>query len=87
MYQYPTIKTLDQVESAISGAEEFIIAERDFGFVVNYLVNYGEETFPTVNYDENGTFLTAKDYQNAIRRECRGLMFDKLGRNSFAPSA
>ena len=66
-YQFPTITHLDQVRPAIAGCDEFIIAERDWGYVVNYMVAMSD-TFPFV--------FTEAD---AIRRECRGLLFYKDG--------
>ncbi len=47
-YKFPIITDLSQVEAAIKGREEFIVAEREFGYVVNYLVNF-ETTFPQIN--------------------------------------
>ena len=66
-YQFPTITHLDQVRPAIAGCDEFIIAERDWGYVVNYMVAMSD-TFPFVFTEED-----------AIRRECRGLLFYKDG--------
>ena len=66
-YKFPQLHTLSQVRAAINDAKEFIIAERDYGWVVNYMVA-GLTTFPEVQ--------TVND---AIRRECRGLIFDQDG--------
>lgn len=66
-YEFPRITHLDEIRTAIAGADEFIIAERDWGYVVNYLVNM-KDTFPPVE--------TVND---AIRREARGLIFDRDG--------
>jgi RNA ligase len=66
-YQFPYITHLDQIRAAIAGADEFIVAERDWGYVVNYMVNM-KDTFPPVE--------TVND---AIRREARGLIFDLEG--------
>jgi len=66
-YEFPRITHLDEVRAAIAGSPEFIVAERDWGYVVNYLVNM-KDTFPPVE--------TVND---AIRRECRGLIFDLEG--------
>ena len=66
-YQFPTITHLDQVRPAIAGCDEFIIAERDWGYVVNYMVAMSD-TFPFVFTEED-----------AIRRECRGMLFHKDG--------
>ena len=70
MYTFPTITSLDQVRDAIKGKEEFFIAERDFGYVVNY-THVGTDTFPD---------LAGPNDPNIILRECRGLIFDKSGR-------
>jgi RNA ligase len=66
-YKFPEIRHLDQIRPAIEGRNEFIIAERDWGFVVNYMVSMAD-TFPDV--------VTEYD---AIRRECRGLLFHRDG--------
>ena len=66
-YQFPVINTLEDVRAAIADSPEFLVAERDWGYVVNYLV-VGQTTFPPVN-----------TLQDAIRRECRGLCFDRDG--------
>lgn len=66
-YSFPTIYTLDDVRPAIAGRTDFIIAERDWGYVVNYLVAM-PDSFPPVTDD-----------LSAIRRECRGMLFDKAG--------
>lgn len=62
-YDFPHIMHLDEVRDVIKDLPEFIVAERNFGFVVNYLVST-PSTFPEVN--------TRAD---AIRREARGLIF------------
>lgn len=71
-YKFPMIKHLDDVRPAIEGRDEFIIAERDWGYVVNYMVNM-PDTFPQVIVD--GVY----DLHAAIRRECRGMLFYKDG--------
>ena len=71
-YEFPMIKHLDNVRPAIEGRDEFIIAERDWGYVVNYMVNM-PDTFPPVFVD--GVY----DLHAAIRRECRGMLFYKDG--------
>lgn len=70
-YKFPTIKHLDDIRPAIEGRDEFIIAERDWGFVVNYMVNMAD-TFPPVIAD-------GYDLNAALRRECRGILFNKDG--------
>ena len=93
-YQFPIIKHLDDVRPAIEGRDEFIIAERDWGFVVNYMVSMND-TFPLVSDDDYwcpGCKLPMSETEGcgsqrcpdavnlaAIRRECRGLLFNKDG--------
>jgi RNA ligase len=67
-YQFPRIECLDDVLPAIEGRDEFIVARREWGIVVNYMVSMAD-TFPAVN-----------DVNDAIRRECRGLLFYPDGR-------
>ena len=47
-YQFPKIEHIDDVRPAIEGRDEFIIAERDWGFIVNYMVVM-PDTFPPVD--------------------------------------
>lgn len=68
-YEFPKIYHIDEVREAIAGREEFIEANKGDYIVFNYLVNF-EDTFPPVFKD--GEF----DKMAAIRRECRGLIFD-----------
>jgi RNA ligase len=67
-YQFPRIERLDDVLPAIEGRDEFIVAQREWGTVVNYLMSMAD-TFPAVD--------TPLD---AIRRECRGILFYPDGR-------
>ena len=86
-YQFPRIERLADVLPAIEGRDEFILAQREWGTVVNYLVSMAD-TFPAVNTvrmangieqmegkDSGPIFMTQEDYLAAIRRECRGLIF------------
>ena len=68
-YAFPEIRTIDDVLPHIEGREEFIAAERDFGTVINYVVAMAD-TFDMTGPDDLG---------GAIRRECRGLIFDTDG--------
>jgi len=99
-YQFPTIYTLDDVRPAIAGRTDFIIAERDWGYVVNYIVAM-PDTFPPVITKEDwcpGCNMPLSEIEGcgsqrcpdiiektkfdelaAIRRECRGMLFDKAG--------
>ena len=67
-YQFPVIRHLNDVLPAIEGRDEFIVATREWGTVVNYMVSMAD-TFPDVT-----------DVNDAIRRECRGLLFYPDGR-------
>ena len=69
-YKFPLIHTIDDVLPHIKDREEFIVAERDWGTVCNYMVAM-PDTFRMDGPDDIG---------GAIRRECRGLLFDKDGR-------
>jgi len=69
-YKFPVIEHLDQVREAIDGRDEFIVAEREWGFVANYLVNL-IDSFP-----EPTTKDDKLNNHYCIRRECRGIMFD-----------
>lgn len=68
-YQFPTIRTIDDVLPHIEGRSEFIVAEREFGTVINYVVAMAD-TFDMTGPD---------DLTGAIRRECRGIIFDLQG--------
>ena len=46
-YKFPVITHLDDVRAAIEGRDEFIVAKRDWGYVVNYMVSM-TDTFPPV---------------------------------------
>lgn len=74
-YTFPVINTIDDVLPAIEGRPEFIVAERDFGKVINYMVAM-PDTFKMEGPD---------DVMGAIRRECRGLIFDRQGRIMSRP--
>lgn len=66
-YEFPNIKNIDQITSAIRGRDEFIINERDEFTVILYRINF-IDTFPPV---------TTIDH--AIRRELRGIKFGSNG--------
>lgn len=68
-YGFPTIRTIDDVLPHISGRSEFVIAERPYGKIINYMVSYAD-TFDMTGPD---------DLTGAIRRECRGLKFHPDG--------
>lgn len=66
-YEFPKLRTLNDVLPAIRGADEFIVADRGEIQIVNYMVNKPD------------TFFTGDEEVDAIRRECRGLVFDSSG--------
>lgn len=73
-YKFPVITDLSQIEAAIKGRDEFIIAEREFGVVINYLVNL-ENTFPRMDTKD-----PELNELYALLRECRGIKFGKDGK-------
>lgn len=68
-YQFPEIRTIEDVLPHIEGRPEFIVAEREFGTVINYMVSMAD------TFDMTGP----EDLGAAIRRECRGIIFDING--------
>jgi len=74
-YDFPEIRTIDDVLPHIQGRDEFIVAERDFGTVINYAVSMAD-TFDMTGPDDLG---------GAIRRECRGLKFYHNGEIAARP--
>ena len=68
-YKFPTIRTIDDVLPHIEGRDEFRVTEKDDYIVINYHVAF-DDTFAMDGPD---------DLTGAIRRECRGLIFDTTG--------
>ena len=68
-YKFPIIHHINDVLPHVEGRDEFVVAERDFGTVINYVVAK-QDTFDMTDSNDVG---------GAIRRECRGLIFDKDG--------
>jgi RNA ligase len=66
-YAFPAISHIDDVLPAIAGRDEFILVQKDGYQVVNYAVMM-EDSFPVVD-----------SVHAALRRECRGLVFDLDG--------
>jgi RNA ligase len=69
-YDFPEIKTIQDVLPHISGRDEFRVMDKDWYTVINYMVSL-EKTFL---WDENDPI------GSAVRRECRGLIFNKEGK-------
>jgi RNA ligase len=76
-YDFPQIKTIDDVLPHISGREEFRVMEKEGYTVINYAVVF-EETFLWDSNDPVGS---------AIRRECRGIIFNQDGELISRPYA
>lgn len=79
-YEFPYIKYIDPLLKAIQDADEFVVSEKDGYTVINY--NYiKEDTFPDVL--DYATIIRGGgsdyDLDAALRRECRGIIFDKDG--------
>ena len=69
-YDFPEIKTIQDVLPHIEGRDEFRVMDKDWYTVINYMVSL-ENTFL---WDENDPI------GSAVRRECRGISFDKEGK-------
>jgi RNA ligase len=78
-YDFPHIEHIDDVLLAIQDSPEFIVAEKDGYKVVNYVVAT-HETFPDVIREKAVYGCDVHDALAAIRRECRGLVFDMDGK-------
>ena len=63
-YEFPVINHISEVLEVIKDRPEFIVAVKDGYTVINYVVA-GADTFPPVT-----------DWDTAVLRECRGLVFD-----------
>jgi RNA ligase len=75
IYEFPIIRNISDVLPAIEDAKEFIVAERDGYTVINYMVQFAD-TFPDINVAGGSAKMRAeRSLHNAIRRECRGIIF------------
>lgn len=68
-YKFPEIRTIQDVLPHIAGRDEFIVADKGDYTVINYVVAMAD------TFDMSGP----GDLTGAIRRECRGIIFDKHG--------
>lgn len=68
-YNWPIIRTINDILPTIKYRDEFIVAEREWGTVINYQVNY-IDTFPRANTKDD-----ALNLHYVLRRECRGIKF------------
>jgi RNA ligase len=79
-YTFPEITHLDQVLEAVQGVEGFIVAQRPWGTVVNY-IQMGPDMFPEVHTAGGSASMRERQTRlKAIRRECRGLLFSLDGK-------
>lgn len=79
-YNFPVISTIDDVLPHIEGREEFRVIEKDWYTVVNYVVAF-EDTFPSVSVSGGSAKMREeRSLSHRMRRECRGLIFDKKGK-------
>lgn len=69
-YDFPHITHINDVLPHIEGREEFRVMEKDWYIVINYAVSF-DTTFEWDINDPIGS---------SIRRECRGICFDKEGK-------
>lgn len=78
-YEFPLIRTINDVLPHIAGRDEFIVAEREGYTVINYAVSM-EDTFPPIKVAGGSAKMRAeRAVTNAMRRECRGLIFGPDG--------
>lgn len=84
-YKFPEIRTIQDVLPHIAGREEFIVAEREYGTIINYAVSM-EDTFPPITVAGGSAKMRAeRSLTNRMRRECRGLIFYPDGRLMSRP--
>jgi RNA ligase len=76
-YTFPIIRHISDVLPHIEGRSEFVVAEREGYTVINYVVAMAD-TFDMYPAGYDGP-LSTYDLGGAIRRECRGLIFDRDG--------
>jgi RNA ligase len=70
IYEFPKIKTIEDVLDDLNEYDEIRVIEKDWYTVINYAVAL-EDTFEWDCEDP---------HSSSIRRECRGLIFDKQGK-------
>ena len=76
-YDFPTIKTINDVLPHIEGRKEFLVMNKGEYTVINYAVAF-DTTFEWDDEDALGS---------SIRRECRGLVFNQKGQLISRPYA
>jgi RNA ligase len=68
-YEFPLITNISDVLPAVEGREEFVIANKGSYIVINYNMMLND-SFPAMTDDADLNLMSA------IRRECRGIIFD-----------
>jgi RNA ligase len=76
-YTFPIIRHISDVLPHVEGRDEFVVAEREGYTVINYAVAMAD-TFDMYPAGYDGP-LSTYDLGGAMRRECRGLIFDRDG--------
>lgn len=69
-YTFPEIRHIDDVLPYVTNCEDFVVADRGDFIVINYNT-MSSDTFRPLTGDPK------VDRESLIRRECRGIMFDK----------
>lgn len=78
--KFPYIQTLADVLPAVEGRDEILVADRGTHTVVNYLVVF-DDTFPPLKVAGGSAKQRAeRELHYNIRRECRGMIFDRDGK-------
>ena len=81
-YEFPLIRNISDVLPAITGRDEFVVADKGSYTVINYNVMMAD-TFPDIEVEEksigSGPIRELYDYERylrSVRRELRGIIFD-----------
>lgn len=78
-YEFPLIRNISDVLPAITGRDEFVVAEKEGYTVINYNVMMAD-TFPAIIDGWCDSDCSCKGCADmriaAVRRECRGIIFD-----------
>ncbi len=79
-YMFPRINHIDDVLPHVKDSSEFLVLNRGPYTVINYVV-VAEETFPSLKVAGGSPKMREeRKLRASIRRECRGLIFDKNGK-------
>lgn len=74
-FEFPVIRTIDDVVPFINDRKEILVADRGDHTVINYVVStpdlFASPVEPGISSEER--------HKRAVRHECRGLVFDKSG--------